>query len=145
MILDTGTRVDGRDLDHGAPHRLRSGRAAPHPRLGPVHPRRDPGSMATCTLGTSGDEQRIETCMEGDTFRHFMLHYNFPPFCVGEAKMLRGPGRREIGHGALARRALEKVLPPKDNFPYTMRIGQRDPWSPTAPPPWPRCAAVPWP
>jgi len=75
----------------------------------------------TATLGTTSDEQRIET-LAGDTFRHFMLHYNFPPFCVGEARMIRGHGRREIGHGALAERAIEPVLPGEEKFPYTVRL-----------------------
>jgi polyribonucleotide nucleotidyltransferase len=73
------------------------------------------------TLGTSDDEQRIDA-LEGEYFRNFMLHYNFPPFCVGEARMLRGPGRREVGHGKLAERALRSVMPGKDKFPYTIRL-----------------------
>ncbi|MFQ5353053.1 MAG: polyribonucleotide nucleotidyltransferase, partial [Candidatus Binatia bacterium] len=73
------------------------------------------------TLGTSSDEQRIDS-LAGDVFRRFMLHYNFPPYSVGEARMLRSAGRREIGHGMLAERALTQVLPSKDDFPYTIRI-----------------------
>ena len=78
-------------------------------------------AMAVTTLGTSSDEQRIDS-LNGETFKSFMLHYNFPPFSVGEARMLRGPGRREIGHGALAERSLGPVLPSGDEFPYTIRI-----------------------
>ncbi|HXN07702.1 MAG TPA: polyribonucleotide nucleotidyltransferase [Nitrospiria bacterium] len=78
-------------------------------------------SLAVVTLGTSDDEQRIDG-LEGASTKSFMLHYNFPGFSVGEAKALRGPGRREIGHGALAERALRMVLPDKDQFPYTVRI-----------------------
>ena len=77
--------------------------------------------LATTTLGTSSDEKKIESLI-GDSYKSFMLHYNFPPFSVGEVKFLRGPSRREIGHGALAERAISKVLPSKDDFPYTIRI-----------------------
>ena len=121
MILDTGTRVDGRDLTTVRPISCEVG-VLPRTHGSALFTRGETQGLVTCTLGTSGDEQRIEDLMEGDVFRNFMLHYNFPPFCVGEAKMLRGPGRREIGHGALARRALEKVLPSKDKFSYAMRL-----------------------
>jgi polyribonucleotide nucleotidyltransferase len=78
-------------------------------------------ALVATTLGTAEDEQRIEQ-LTGMSFKKFMLHYNFPPFSVGEAKFLRGPGRREIGHGVLAERALRQVLPPEDKFPYTVRV-----------------------
>jgi polyribonucleotide nucleotidyltransferase len=78
-------------------------------------------AIVAATLGTSEDEQRVEM-LTGMHFKKFMLHYNFPPYSVGEAKFLRGPGRREIGHGALAERALRQVMPPEDKFPYTIRI-----------------------
>jgi polyribonucleotide nucleotidyltransferase len=78
-------------------------------------------ALAVATLGTPSDEQKIETLM-GETFKSFMLHYNFPPYSVGEARMLRGPSRREIGHGALAERAISQVLPTAEEFPYTIRI-----------------------
>jgi polyribonucleotide nucleotidyltransferase len=78
-------------------------------------------ALVATTLGTSEDEQRVEL-LTGMHFKKFMLHYNFPPFSVGEVKFLRSPGRREIGHGALAERALRQVLPPDDKFPYTIRI-----------------------
>jgi polyribonucleotide nucleotidyltransferase len=77
--------------------------------------------LATVTLGTSSDEQKIDALL-GERFKKFMLHYNFPPFSTGEVKFLRGPSRREIGHGALAERALAPVLPPEDSFPYTIRV-----------------------
>ena len=78
-------------------------------------------SLAVVTLGTTDDEQRIDA-LEGEYMRTFMLHYNFPPFSVGEARPLRSPGRREVGHGALAERALAPVVPSKEVFPYTLRI-----------------------
>ncbi len=78
-------------------------------------------AIVTTTLGTSVDEQRIDS-LRGNSFNNFMLHYNFPPYSVGEARFLRGPGRREIGHGTLARRALQAILPEADKFPYTIRI-----------------------
>jgi polyribonucleotide nucleotidyltransferase len=77
--------------------------------------------LAVVTLGTSDDEQRIDS-LDGESYKTFMLHYNFPPFSVGEVKPLRSPGRREIGHGRLAERALKSIIPPKTEFPYTIRI-----------------------
>jgi len=79
-------------------------------------------ALATLTLGTKEDMQRLDLLFEQDQFNRFMLHYNFPPFSVGEVKFLRGPGRREIGHGALAQRALVNLLPPEADFPYAMRL-----------------------
>ena len=79
-------------------------------------------ALATLTLGTKEDMQRLDLLFEQDTFKRFMLHYNFPPFSVGEVKPLRGAGRREIGHGALAERALANLLPPEIDFPYAMRV-----------------------
>jgi len=79
-------------------------------------------ALATLTLGTKEDQQRLDLLFEQDTFKRFMLHYNFPPFSVGEVKPVRGPGRREIGHGALAERALQSLLPPEADFPYAMRL-----------------------
>ncbi len=77
--------------------------------------------LGTVTLGTSSDEQRVDALL-GERYKKFMLHYNFPPFSTGEVKFLRGPGRREIGHGALAERALAAVLPSEEDFPYTIRV-----------------------
>ena len=79
-------------------------------------------ALATVTLGTKEDMQRLDLLFEEEAFKRFMLHYNFPPFSVGEVKFLRGPGRREIGHGALAERALVNLLPPETDFPYAVRI-----------------------
>src|SRR5690606_23538672 len=78
-------------------------------------------AIATTTLGTSSDEQKIDA-LTGQSWKRFYLHYNFPPFCTGETKFLRGPSRREIGHGALAERAIEKIMPSKEEFPYTIRL-----------------------
>jgi len=78
-------------------------------------------ALVTVTLGTADDEQRMDT-LEGESFKRFMLHYNFPPFSVGEVKVLRGPGRREIGHGALSERSLLPVMPSEEAFPYTIRV-----------------------
>ena len=79
-------------------------------------------ALATATLGTKEDRQRLDLLFEEETFKRFMLHYNFPPFSVGEVKFLRGPGRREIGHGALAERALSNLLPSEEDFPYAVRV-----------------------
>jgi polyribonucleotide nucleotidyltransferase len=79
-------------------------------------------ALATVTLGTKEDKQRLDLLFEEESFKRFMLHYNFPPFSVGEVKFLRGPGRREIGHGALAERALSSLLPTEEDFPYAMRV-----------------------
>jgi polyribonucleotide nucleotidyltransferase len=79
-------------------------------------------ALAVTTLGTKEDKQRLDLLFEEESFKRFMLHYNFPPFSVGEVKFLRGPGRREIGHGALAERALMNLLPPETEFPYAMRL-----------------------
>jgi polyribonucleotide nucleotidyltransferase len=79
-------------------------------------------ALGTLTLGTKEDMQRLDLLFESDTFKRFMLHYNFPPFSVGEVKFMRGPGRREIGHGALAERSLASLLPTVEAFPYALRI-----------------------
>jgi polyribonucleotide nucleotidyltransferase len=86
-----------------------------------VFTRGETQALVTCTLGTADDEQKIEH-VSGEFYKSFMLHYNFPPFSVGEVKFLRGPGRREEGHGALAERALSPVIPAKDDFAYTIRL-----------------------
>ena len=78
-------------------------------------------AIVTTTLGTSSDEQKIDA-LTGERWKRFMLHYNFPPFSTGETKPMRGPGRREIGHGALAERALSRMMPEQEKFPYTIRI-----------------------
>ncbi|MCF8032228.1 MAG: polyribonucleotide nucleotidyltransferase [Desulfarculaceae bacterium] len=121
MILEQGRRVDGRDFTTVRPVTCEVG-LLPRTHGSALFTRGETQAIVTTTLGTSGDEQRIESVTKEDSFRDFLLHYNFPPFCVGEARMLRGPGRREIGHGALARRSLQKVLPAKEGFPYTIRV-----------------------
>src|SRR5690606_18384685 len=78
-------------------------------------------AIVTATLGTASDEQKIDA-LTGESWKQFMLHYNFPPFSTGETKPMRGPGRREIGHGALAERALVRMVPKHDKFPYTIRV-----------------------
>jgi len=86
-----------------------------------VFTRGETQALVTCTLGTAEDAQKIES-FEGETWKSFMLHYNFPPFSVGEVAFLRGPGRREVGHGALAERSLVPMLPAEEQFPYTIRV-----------------------
>jgi polyribonucleotide nucleotidyltransferase len=119
-ILEKRQRLDGRAFDE---IRKVSCETAVLPRThgSALFTRGETQSMATCTLGTSDDSQLIEA-FEGEYRQRFMLHYNFPPFCVGEVKFLRGPGRREIGHGNLARRALTPVIPNEEDFAYSMRV-----------------------
>ncbi|MBL7072959.1 MAG: polyribonucleotide nucleotidyltransferase [Candidatus Omnitrophica bacterium] len=121
IILDTGKRVDGRKVDEIRPL-CSEINFLPKTHGSGLFTRGETQALAVITLGTSSDEQRIETLMGGDGVKTFMLHYNFPPFSVGEARMLRGPGRREIGHGALAEKALKPILPTKEKFPYTIRL-----------------------
>ncbi|MBI5067028.1 MAG: polyribonucleotide nucleotidyltransferase [Deltaproteobacteria bacterium] len=120
MITDEGRRIGGRGP---ADIRLITCEVGLLPRVhgSALFTRGETQALVASTLGTADDEQRIEQ-LTGMVFKRFMLHYNFPPFSVGEAKFLRGPGRREIGHGALAERALRYVMPPVDKFPYTVRI-----------------------
>ncbi|NOZ68585.1 MAG: polyribonucleotide nucleotidyltransferase [Deferribacteres bacterium] len=120
MILEQGIRVDGR-----RPEEIRKISAdvgiLPRTHGSALFVRGETQCLAAVTLGTAEDEQRIDA-LEGESKKAFMLHYNFPPFSVGEVKPLRSPGRREIGHGMLAERALKAVLPAKSEFPYTIRI-----------------------
>lgn len=120
MILEKGRRADGRTPDE---IRKISGDVGILPRShgSALFVRGETQCLSAVTLGTSEDEQRIDA-LEGESKKSFMLHYNFPPFSVGEVKPLRSPGRREIGHGMLAERALKPVLPQKSDFPYTIRI-----------------------
>ncbi len=120
MVTEKGIRADGRGPADIRPVTSQVG-ILPRTHGSALFTRGETQSLAVVTLGTSDDEQRIET-LEGQTTKAFMLHYNFPPFSVGEARPSRGPGRREIGHGALAERALSSVLPSKEEFPYTLRI-----------------------
>ncbi len=120
MILEKRSRADGRGPADIRPITCEVG-ALPRAHGSAIFTRGETQSLAVVTLGTTDDEQRIDA-LEGEYTRTFMLHYNFPPFSVGEARPLRSPGRREVGHGALAERALKPVIPTKDVFPYTLRI-----------------------
>ena len=120
MILEKRVRADGRGPADIRPITCEVG-VLPRAHGSAVFTRGETQSLAVVTLGTTDDEQRIDA-LEGEYMRTFMLHYNFPPFSVGEARPLRSPGRREVGHGALAERALKSILPGKDKFPYTVRI-----------------------
>jgi polyribonucleotide nucleotidyltransferase len=119
-LAQTGKRIDGR-----APADIRQitteVSVLPRTHGSCLFTRGETQALVTCTFGTQRMDQKQETLL-GETFRRFMLHYNFPPFSVGEVKMLRGPGRREVGHGILARRALEQMIPSQDVFPYTIRL-----------------------
>jgi polyribonucleotide nucleotidyltransferase len=119
-ILERGQRLDGRRFDEIRPIWIETG-VLPRVHGSAVFTRGETQALVSVTLGTEDDAQKIET-VEGETYRRFMLHYNFPPFSVGEVKFLRGPGRREVGHGALAERALVPLLPSEEEFPYTLRV-----------------------
>jgi polyribonucleotide nucleotidyltransferase len=120
MILEQGVRADGRKAADIRPVTCEVG-ILPRTHGSALFTRGETQSLAVVTLGTTEDEQRIDA-LEGEYYRTFMLHYNFPPFSVGEARPLRSPGRREVGHGALAERALKPVIPSKEAFPYTLRL-----------------------
>ena len=120
MILQEGKRIDGRAFTEVRPIECVVG-LLPRVHGSALFTRGETQGMVLTTLGTEKDEQRMES-IYGDHFRSFILHYNFPPYSVGEAKRLSGPGRREIGHGALARRALVPVLPQKEDFKYSIRV-----------------------
>ncbi len=119
-ILDDGHRFDGRRNDEIRPIAIETG-LLPRTHGSALFTRGETQALASVTLGTKRDAQIIEE-YEGETKQRFLLHYNFPPFSVGEVKFMRSAGRREIGHGVLARRALMPVLPHEDDFPYTVRV-----------------------
>jgi polyribonucleotide nucleotidyltransferase len=119
-ILDTGRRIDGRDTKTVRPIVSEVG-LLPRAHGSALFTRGETQALCVATLGTGDDEQIIDA-LEGEYREHFMLHYNFPPYSVGEAKRMGSPGRREIGHGKLAWRAIRPLLPPKDKFPYTIRV-----------------------
>ncbi len=119
-VLTHGVRLDGRKFDEVRPIWIETG-VLPRTHGSAVFTRGETQALVTCTLGTDDDAQKIES-FEGETWKSFMLHYNFPPFSVGEVGRMSGPGRREVGHGALAERALTPMLPGEDGFPYTVRI-----------------------
>jgi len=121
-VLTAGERVDGRDLDTVRAITCEVG-WLPRTHGSALFTRGQTQALASVTLGTTDDEQRIDSIdVAQETTKSFMLHYNFPPFSTGEVKPVRGTSRREIGHGALAERALQAVLPPYEQFPYTIRI-----------------------
>ena len=120
MILREKKRIDGRSFTDIRP--ITSEIAVlPRAHGSALFTRGETQALGITTLGTSFDDQRLDNVI-GEDSKSFMLHYNFPPFCVGEAKMLRAPGRREIGHGALAERTIRAVLPKEEDFPYTIRV-----------------------
>jgi polyribonucleotide nucleotidyltransferase len=120
LIVEKGIRVDGRSVKEVRPIWSEVG-YLPRAHGSALFTRGETQALVAATLGTKNDEQKMES-FEGDTYRRFMLHYNFPSFSTGEVKRFGTPGRREIGHGALAHRAIEAVLPTKEAFPYTIRV-----------------------
>jgi len=120
-MLDKHRRPDGRAFDEVRPIWAEAG-VLPRTHGSAIFTRGETQALVTVTLGTKEDEQRIELLEPGEAFKRFMLHYNFPPFSVGEVGFMRGPGRREIGHGALAERAVSAVIPDEQKFPYTLRV-----------------------
>lgn len=118
--LDSGKRIDGRTAEDVRPIDIET-HLLPMPHGSALFTRGETQALAVATLGTKTDTQMLDN-IEGESKKRFMLHYNFPPFCVGEVGFLRGPGRREIGHGALAERALLPILPAEADFPYSLRI-----------------------
>ncbi len=122
QVLTAGERVDGRDLDTVRPIACEVG-WLPRTHGSALFTRGQTQALVSVTLGTTRDEQRIDSIdVAQETTKSFMLHYNFPPFSTGEVKPIRGTSRREVGHGALAERAIQAILPPYEEFPYTLRI-----------------------
>jgi polyribonucleotide nucleotidyltransferase len=120
LIVEQGVRVDGRKVNDIRPISIETA-YLPRSHGSALFTRGETQALVAATLGTKSDEQKIEA-LEGESYRHFMLHYNFPSFSVGEVRRFGSPTRRDIGHGALAERALEAVLPAKEEFPYTIRV-----------------------
>jgi len=120
LILDERRRADGRGPDDVRAITIETG-VLPRAHGSAIFTRGETQALAVTTLGSSSDEQKVDA-LEGESWKSYMLHYNFPPFSVGEVKPIRSPGRREIGHGALAERALQAVIPPEEVFPYTIRL-----------------------
>lgn len=121
MILKEGKRSDGRTPDEIRPISCQVG-VFPRTHGSAIFSRGETQALVLTTLGTKSDKQRIDGLEEEEKKKRFMLHYNFPPFCTGEVAPMRGPKRREIGHGVLAERSLMPLLPPEDEFPYTIRV-----------------------
>jgi polyribonucleotide nucleotidyltransferase len=120
LIVEKGIRVDGRSVNEVRPIWSEVG-YLPRAHGSALFTRGETQALVVTTLGTKDDEQKVEA-FSGDSYRRFMLHYNFPPFSTGEVKRFGTPGRREVGHGALSHRSIEPVLPTKEEFPYTIRI-----------------------
>ena len=120
IILNENRRIDGRQFDEIRPITCEVG-ILPRPHGSALFTRGETQVLGVLTLGSGQDEQRVET-LSGEEFRPFMLHYNFPPYSVGEVKRIGGPSRRDIGHGGLSTRAIERALPPKEEFDYTIRL-----------------------
>jgi len=120
VVLTEGRRIDGRDTKTIRPISCEVS-MLPRTHGSALFQRGETQAVVTTTLGTSSDEQKIDA-LTGESWKRFMLHYNFPPFSTGETKPLRGPGRREVGHGALAERAVIRMVPSHQEFPYTIRI-----------------------
>jgi polyribonucleotide nucleotidyltransferase len=120
MVLREKKRIDGRGFSDIRPITCEVG-VLPRAHGSALFTRGETQALGIATLGTTFDDQRLDTVI-GDSTKSFMLHYNFPPFCVGEAKMLRAPSRREIGHGALAERTIKAIMPAESDFPYTVRV-----------------------
>ena len=119
-ILNEGRRIDGRVLNEIRPVRCEVG-VLPRPHGSAIFQRGETVSLCAVTLGSKRDEQKLDRLI-GEEYKRFMVHYNFLPFSVGEVKWMRGPSRREIGHGILAERSLQYVIPDEDEFPYTIRL-----------------------
>jgi polyribonucleotide nucleotidyltransferase len=119
-IVEQGIRLDGRTFEEVRPITSEV-TTLPRAHGSALFTRGETQALVVATLGSERDEQHLEG-LRGDVYRRFMLHYNFPPFCVGEVRFMRGPSRRDIGHGTLARRGLEAVLPDAESFPYVIRI-----------------------
>ena len=120
MIVERGIRVDGRKVDEIRPISIEAA-YLPRAHGSSLFTRGETQALVAATLGTKSDEQKIES-LEGESYKNFLLHYNFPSFSVGEVRRFGSPSRRDIGHGALAERAVEAVLPAKEDFPYTIRV-----------------------
>src|SRR5581483_2510224 len=120
-MLKKHRRPDGRAFDEIRAITIQAG-LLPRTHGSALFTRCETQALVTVTLGTKEDEQRIEMFDPSETSKRFMLHYNFPPFSVGEVGFMRGPGRREIGHGALAERSIAAVIPDEKQFPYTLRV-----------------------
>ncbi|MEZ4586153.1 MAG: polyribonucleotide nucleotidyltransferase [Gemmatimonadales bacterium] len=122
QVIETGERIDGRDLETVRPISIEAG-MLPRTHGSALFTRGQTQALVAVTLGTSDDEQRIDSIdVQGEATKSFMLHYNFPPYSTGEVRPIRGTSRREVGHGALAERALQPLLPDFDAFPYTLRV-----------------------